>query len=55
MLLAITFCLACVYGSMQDKLARFSTLGPDCYADGTIVRDGECYALVWSPTGTTFS
>ncbi len=55
MLLAITFCLACVYGSMQDKLARFSTLGPDCYADGTIVRDGECYALVWSTTGTTFS
>ena len=54
-LLAITFCLACVYGSMQDKLARFSTLGPDCYADGTIVRDGECYALVWSPTGTIFS
>jgi len=55
MLLAITLCLACVYGSMQDKLARFSTLGSDCYADGTIVRDGECYALVWSPTGTTFS
>ena len=55
MLLAITFCLACVYGSMQDKLARFSTLGPDCYADGTIVRDGECYALVWSPKGSTFA
>ena len=55
MLLTITFCLACVYGSMQDKLARFSTLGPDCYADGTIVRDGECYALVWSPAGTSFS
>ena len=43
------------YGSMQDKLARFSTLGPDCYTDGTIVMDGECYALVWSPAGTTFS
>ena len=43
------------YGSMQDRLARFSTQGPDCYTDGTIVRDGECYALVWSPTGTTFS
>ncbi|MBO7687301.1 MAG: hypothetical protein J6V72_12995 [Kiritimatiellae bacterium] len=40
---------------MQDKLARFSTPGPDCYADGTIVVDGECYALVWSPAGTTFS
>ena len=43
------------YGSMQDRLARFSTQGPDCYTDGTIVVDGECYALVWSPTGTTFS
>ena len=43
------------YGSMQDKLARFSTPGPDCYTDGTIVMDGECYALVWSPAGTTFS
>jgi hypothetical protein len=42
-------------GGMQDKLARFSTPGPDCYADGTIVRDGECYALVWSPAGTAFA
>ena len=42
-------------GGMQDKLARFSTPGPDRYADGSIVRDGECYALVWSPAGTTFS
>ena len=52
---AVVTCAACVFGSMQDKLARFSTPGPDRYADGTIVRDGECYALVWSPTGTTFS
>ena len=50
----VSFC-ACAYGSMQDKLARFSTPGPDCYADGTIVRDGECYALVWSPAGTAFA
>ena len=48
-------CSVFSYGSMQDKLARFSTPGPDCYADGSIVRDGECYALVWSPAGTTFS
>ena len=46
---------ACAYGSVQDKLARFSTPGPDRYADGTIVRDGECYALVWSPAGTAFA
>ena len=52
---AITLCSALAYGSMQDKLARFSTPGPDRYADGSVVRDGECYALVWSPVGATFS
>ena len=41
--------------SNQDKVARFSTPGPDCYADGTLVVDGECYALVWSPKGSTFA
>ena len=53
--LAVLWCSASAYGSMQDKLARFSTSGPDRYTDGSIVRDGECYALVWSPAGTTFS
>ena len=53
--LAVVWCSAFAYGSMQDNLARFSTPGPDRYADGSIVRDGECYALVWSPAGTTFS
>ena len=38
-----------------DYLLSFSTSGPDRYADGTIVPDGECYALVWSPAGKTFS
>lgn len=41
--------------SNQDKIARFSTSGIDCYADGTAVVDGECYALVWSPKGSTFA
>ena len=40
---------------MSDKLLRFSTVGPDRYADGSVVVDGECYALVWSPAGKTFS
>ena len=53
--LAIMLGPVCAFGSMQDKLARFSTLGPDRYADGSIVRDGECYALVWSPAGTAFA
>ncbi len=38
-----------------DKILRFSTAGTDRYADGTIVPDGECYALVWSPAGKSFS
>ena len=53
--LAIMLGSVCAFGSMQDKLARFSTPGPDRYADGSIVRDGECYALVWSPAGTAFA
>ena len=53
--LAVVCCSAVAYASMRDKLARFSTSGPDRYTDGTVVRDGECYALVWSPAGTTFS
>ena len=33
---------------------RSSTEGPDYYADGTLVKDGELYALVWTRTGATF-
>ncbi len=52
--------LGCVFagvaeGALNDRLARFSTPGPDRYADGLVVRDGECYALVWSPAGRAFS
>ena len=43
------------FASIDDKVLRFSTPGVDRYADGSPVVDGECYALVWSPTGTTFS
>ena len=40
----------------QDNLlATFSTQGPDRYADGTIVKDGESYALVWTKAGATFA
>ena len=41
--------------SIEDKLLRFSTIGPDRYADGSVVADGECYALVWSPKGSAFA
>lgn len=42
-------------GAIDDVALRFSTPGPDRYADGTIVLDGECYALVWAPDGKSFS
>ena len=41
--------------AIGDKVVCFSTEGSDCYADGTPVADGECYALVWSPKGTAFA
>lgn len=41
--------------AIGDKVVCFSTEGADCYADGTPVADGECYALVWSPKGTAFA
>ena len=55
--LALCVGLLCtaVFASMEDRVLRFSTPGPDCYADGTLVADGECYALVWSPKGATFA
>ena len=40
-------------GGADDALITFSTNGtePDRYADGQVVLDGECYALVWSKDG----
>ena len=55
---AVAFAMALfgvAFASMEDKVLRFSTPGTDRYADGSVVVDGECYALVWSPAGTTFS
>jgi hypothetical protein len=44
-----------IFAASDDYLLRFSTEGQDRYADGTVVPDGECYALVWSPAGKAFS
>lgn len=46
MLAASTAFLA--IAAQNDALITFSTPGPDTYADGETVMDGECYALVWS-------
>ena len=49
---ALAFGVALADGA-DDALITFSTTGaePDRYADGEIVMDGECYALVWSADG----
>ena len=36
-------------------LSPISTKGPDTYADGTTVLDGECYALCWSKDFANFA
>lgn len=43
-----------LFAGMNNVVIQFSTVGPDTYADGTTVMDGECYALVWTPTGSEF-
>jgi len=45
---------AASFAAQNDTLITFSSVGPDRYADGTTVKDGECYALVWTKTGTSF-
>ena len=39
------------FADAANTLISFSTTGPDKYADGTPVLDGEWYALVWSADG----
>lgn len=42
------------FGAVDDMVLSFSTPGTDRYGDGTMVRDGESYALVWTAKGATF-
>ena len=46
---------AAAFAGMNNVTILFSTPGPDTYSDGTLVRDGERYALVWTPAGETFA
>ena len=48
--LCLTVLAAHADGSLIDQFG-FLTLGPDRYADGTTVLDGESYAVVWSADG----
>ena len=50
-ILAMTALVASVsaFAAVNDLVLTFSSAGPDTYADGTTVLDGERYALVWLP------
>ena len=50
-LLSIGVATVAFANSVGDARISFSTKGPDRYADGSVVMDGECYALVWSSDG----
>ena len=52
---AVAMCAA-LHAGQDNLLMKFSTPGPDTYADGkTQVADGEFYALVWVKKGTAFA
>ena len=47
---------AAVFAAINDTvIVSFSTPGPDRYADGVEVLDGECYALVWTRDNAEFA
>lgn len=54
-IIAVLFALmaAVVFAGANDLLVMFYTLGPDKYADGTVVLDGESYSLVWTAADGT--
>lgn len=51
LLLSLGITAVAFANSLGDARISFSTKGPDRYADGSVVMDGECYALVWSRDG----
>lgn len=55
MVLAALFLPFMSLAGEKDALVTFSTRGPDRYADGTPVKAGEVYALVWVREGQTFA
>ena len=53
--LAAGLLASAAFAGADDKLMSFWTTGPDCYADGSPVMEGEVYALVWTRDGATFA
>ena len=43
------------FAAANDALVTFSTPGPDKYADGETVLDGERYALVWAKSASNLT
>lgn len=43
------------FANQGSVMLTFFTKGPDHYADGTTVKDGERYAIVWTRSGATFA
>jgi hypothetical protein len=50
-ILSVVLGFTLLANSVEDSVIVFSTKGPDKYADGTKVLDGESYALVWTKDG----
>ncbi|MBO5941530.1 MAG: hypothetical protein J6R18_10095 [Kiritimatiellae bacterium] len=50
-MLSIGLAIGASANGVNDAWLSFSTKGPDRYADGSVVMDGECYALIWSEDG----
>ena len=53
-LIAMVAVAGLAFGAVNDTILTFGTKGPDRYIDGKKVLDGECYAVVWTPNGSTF-
>ena len=54
-LMLATMASLLLHAASDDTLLAFSTKGPDRYADGTPVLEGEVYAVVWTRTGYDFA
>jgi len=54
-ILLLAFACAFFAQAAEDTLLAFSTKGPDRYADGTPVLEGEVYAVVWTKAGSEFA
>ena len=48
------FAAGAAFAAVNDMIVTFSTPGPDVYADGKTVLDGENYALCWSKDFSEF-